>query len=225
MTGIENWPWLVLWGTVVGLDLIAVPQVMIARPLVAGVVAGWIVGDIMAGATVGMVLELFALEVLPFGAARYPDYGLGAVAGATVAAGAPTVLGLGIAVGVGLLVAVLGDLGIQAVRRRNTADLARHRAQVDAGEPRAIVALHLRSLARETGRAVALTGIGLASAFLVHSVPFIDLRSAVALNAAVVGVAIGAFASNALRLARFRRQQLAWLGVGVIAGFAWVMFT
>lgn len=224
MTGVEGWPLLILWGTLVGLDLIAVPQVMIARPLVAGVVAGWIAGDPMAGAAVGIVLELFALEVLPFGAARYPDYGLGAVAGATVAAGAPTVLGLGIAVGVGLFIAVLGELGIQTVRRLNTADLARHRTQVDAGEPAAIAALHLRGLAREAGRAVSLTAIGVAGAWLVHSVPFLDLRSAVALNVTVVGVAVGAFAANALRLVKFRRQQLAWLGLGVMAGFAWVMF-
>lgn len=221
----ENWLLLLLWGTLVGLDLIAVPQVMIARPLVAGLVAGFIAGDPMAGAAVGMVLELFALEVLPFGAARYPDYGLGAVAGAIVAAGAPTVLAVGIAVGVGLGVAVLGDVGIQAVRRFNTEDLSRHRAQIDAGERRAIVGLHLRCLSREAIRAVGLTSLGLGCAAVVHSVSFMDLRSAVTLHAAVIGVGVGAFASNAVRLARFRRQQLAWLGVGVMAGFAWVMFT
>ena len=31
---------LVLWGTIVGLDLVSVPQAMLARPVVAGAVAG-----------------------------------------------------------------------------------------------------------------------------------------------------------------------------------------
>ena len=34
---------LVAWGTLVALDLVSVPQAMIARPLVAGAVTGWIV--------------------------------------------------------------------------------------------------------------------------------------------------------------------------------------
>ena len=64
---------LMVWGALVGLDLATLAQVMIARPLVAGVVAGLIVGDVQSGLIVGAVLELFAMEVLPFGAARYPD--------------------------------------------------------------------------------------------------------------------------------------------------------
>ena len=32
---------LVIWGMLVGLDLVSVPQAMIARPVVAGAVAGW----------------------------------------------------------------------------------------------------------------------------------------------------------------------------------------
>jgi len=37
---------LVLWGTLVALDLVSVPQAMLSRPLVAGTVAGWILGDV-----------------------------------------------------------------------------------------------------------------------------------------------------------------------------------
>ena len=68
---------LVLWGTIVALDLVSVPQAMLSRPLVAGAVAGWLAGDVEAGLRVGVVLELFALDVLPIGAVRYPDYGPG----------------------------------------------------------------------------------------------------------------------------------------------------
>jgi mannose/fructose/N-acetylgalactosamine-specific phosphotransferase system component IIC len=55
---------LVLWGAVVGLDLVSVPQAMLSRPLVAGTVAGWLAGDLEAGLRVGVLLELFALDVL-----------------------------------------------------------------------------------------------------------------------------------------------------------------
>src|SRR5882762_10628148 len=37
---------LLMWGTLVGLDLVSVPQAMIARPIVAGPIAGAILGDI-----------------------------------------------------------------------------------------------------------------------------------------------------------------------------------
>ena len=114
-----------VWGTLVGLDLISVGQFMLARPLVAGTVAGVIVGDPVAGGMVGAVLELFALDVLPVGAVRYPDYGIGAVAGTVVAADAPRLLGMGLAVAVGLAIAYLGELGIARVRTMNSHDLRR----------------------------------------------------------------------------------------------------
>ncbi|MDQ3136008.1 MAG: PTS sugar transporter subunit IIC, partial [Gemmatimonadota bacterium] len=110
---------LLLWGTVVGLDLVSVPQAMLSRPLVAGTVAGWLAGDVQAGLRVGTVLELFALDVLPIGAVRYPDYGPATVVAAAVAAGAPWELGLGLSVGVGLVLAVLGGWSLQLVRRWN----------------------------------------------------------------------------------------------------------
>ena len=66
---------LLLWGTVVGLDLVSVPQMMIARPLVAGTVAGLLVGDPETGLRLGVVFELFQFDILPVGAARYPEYG------------------------------------------------------------------------------------------------------------------------------------------------------
>ncbi|MGH7752488.1 MAG: PTS sugar transporter subunit IIC, partial [Gemmatimonadales bacterium] len=90
------------WGVLVGLDLVSLPQAMIARPLVAAPVAGAILGDFDAGLTVGLALELFQLDVLPVGASRYPEYGPAAIAGAAAAHLAPGVLGLGLAILAGL---------------------------------------------------------------------------------------------------------------------------
>ncbi|MGH7535587.1 MAG: PTS sugar transporter subunit IIC, partial [Gemmatimonadales bacterium] len=110
---------LVGWGTLVGLDLVSVPQAMISRPMVAGAVAGVLTGDLEAGLRVGLLFELFALDVLPIGAVRYPDYGPATVAATALAAGAPWELGLGLSAALGLAVAILGGWSLQLVRRAN----------------------------------------------------------------------------------------------------------
>src|SRR5437899_1263805 len=63
---------LVVWGTLVGLDLVSLPQMMIARPLVAGTIAGAILGDIPTGLKLGIGFELLQYDILPVGAVRYP---------------------------------------------------------------------------------------------------------------------------------------------------------
>src|SRR5438132_1039702 len=77
---------LLAWGTLVGLDLISVPQMMIARPIVAGPVAGAILGDVATGLALGVGFELFQYDVLPAGSARYPGHGAGIMRGAARAA-------------------------------------------------------------------------------------------------------------------------------------------
>ncbi len=115
---------LLAWGTVVALDLVSVPQAMYARPLVAGMVAGLIAGDVMAGLQLGVLLELFALDVLPVGAARYPDHGPATVAAVAAAAGAPWPERMGTAVLLAMLLAVARRLEPAAAalpQRRGTA--------------------------------------------------------------------------------------------------------
>src|SRR6266699_2448819 len=61
--------------TLAGLDLVSVPQAMIARPLVAGPIAGAMLGDVVTGLELGVLFELFQYDILPMGATRYPEYG------------------------------------------------------------------------------------------------------------------------------------------------------
>jgi PTS system mannose-specific IIC component len=68
-----------------GLDRVAFVQIMISRPLVAGTLAGWALGNALIGMEVGMLLELLWLGRLPVGAAIPPDDTQVAV-GATVLA-------------------------------------------------------------------------------------------------------------------------------------------
>ena len=68
-----------------GLDRVALIQIMISRPLVAGPLTGWVLGYPLVGMEVGMLLELLWLGRLPVGAAIPPDDTQVAV-GATVLA-------------------------------------------------------------------------------------------------------------------------------------------
>ena len=49
---------LLAWGTLVGLDLVSVPQAMIARPLVAGPIAGAMLGDVATGLQLGALFDV-----------------------------------------------------------------------------------------------------------------------------------------------------------------------
>src|SRR5207244_10143127 len=66
---------LLAWGTLVGLDLVSVPQMMIARPLVAGPIAGAMLGDVATGLQLGVVFELVQYDLLPMAASGYREYG------------------------------------------------------------------------------------------------------------------------------------------------------
>ncbi len=214
---------LLLWGTLVGLDLASVAQVMINRPLVAGTIAGAILGDAQTGLMVGVILELFALEVLPFGAARYPDYGLGAVAAAATAVGAPGLFGLGLGVVVGLVVAYAGEIGIQLVRGRTSADVRRHQTALQAGDLSTIYRVHFRGIGRDAFRAAVLTAVGLGIAAIARFAHPTNLRTAVILSAVATGVGLGTALLGGVRMARGSRASWTWLASGIVAGTIWVV--
>jgi PTS system mannose-specific IIC component len=214
---------LVLWGTLVGLDLVSVAQSMIARPFVAGGVAGFLLGDPMAGLRAGVLLELFALDVLPVGAARYPDYGPATLASAALLAGAPWELSLGLAGTVGLLVSVLGGWSLQQLRRLNAEAVQRHAAALAAGESSAIRRLQYAGIARDALRSALLTLIGLGGAWAAARWLILDRRTAVALTLVVIGAGLAASVGGALRSAG-RGRRRTWLAAGLAVGAALAAF-
>ncbi len=215
--------WLIVWGTVVGVDFIAGPQVMMSRPLVAAIVAGVIVGDVTTGAAIGLVLELFAWDVMPFGAARYPDYGVGAVVATGTAAYAPGVLGIGVAIGVGLVTAQIGEWSVQGVRKLNTADLERNIEELDSGDYIIARKLHVRGFIREIFRGAALIGIGLLLGRVIREyVPF-GVQSAVAATMIAAGLAIGTGFASGLRASGASRPKQMWYVAGLGLGVVWVL--
>ncbi len=213
---------LLAWGTLVGLDLVSVVQSMIARPLVAGTVSGLILGDPLAGATVGAILELFALDVLPVGAVRYPDYGIGTVAATATAAHAPGVLGTGIAVCVGLAIAYLGELSIRLVRHRNTMDVRRWSEELEAGDTPTIVKTQLCGVCRDTVRSLAVTVLGVLTAMGVYHWTPVTVEDTILVTVVVTGAALGAAAGGLIH-AVGKGAGLRWFAVGLAAGLVWVV--
>lgn len=208
---------LLLWGTAAGLDLVSFPQGLLNRPLVAAGVAGLLVGDPALGLAIGMVLELFALDVLPIGASRYPDYGPAAV---VAVAAAPGLGGLGPAVLVGLLVAQLGGVGMELVRRRNGQLAALHAPALEAGDPRIICRVQRAGLVTDLLRAVLVTGSGLAV-----GPRLVEALQAVAgpLGLVVVAGGLAAALHGVVRRAG-GGSGLRWAAVGLLLGgvVAWL---
>jgi mannose/fructose/N-acetylgalactosamine-specific phosphotransferase system component IIC len=208
---------LLMWGTVVGLDLVSVPQAMISRPLVAGTVTGWLVGDVEAGLRIGVVFELFALDVLPVGAVRYPDYGPATVAAVALGAGAPWELSLGLSTALGLVMALLGGWSLQIIRRWNARAIQRRAAALAAGESSAIRRLQYGALLRDAARGLVLTLGGIVAASVIKDNVRLDRQTAVALTLVAVGSALAAAVNGAVRSSG-RKARLKWLLAGAGAG-------
>lgn len=99
---------LMLLGGVVAVDGTSFGQFMVSRPFVAATIGGWLIGDPLQGAAIGVVLEAFHIAVLPVGAAKYPEGGPPAVAAGAVYAAADPATGA-------LLLIVVFAIGLEWV--------------------------------------------------------------------------------------------------------------
>lgn len=207
---------LVAWGTVVGVDLVSFPQALLSRPLIVGTGAGLLLGELEVGLRVGLLLELFALDVLPVGAARYPDYGAGTVGAVLLATAGPWRQTLGLATGFALVFAVLGGVSLQRLRLSNGWALQRRMAGLAAGDAATVARLQYRGLLGDGFRGAILSGAAIAAAqFLRDRVPLGERYSLV--TAVAIGAGVAAAGSGALRAAG-RGARLRWLAVGVGIG-------
>jgi PTS system mannose-specific IIC component len=210
----ESWLLLVGWGILVGVDLVSVPQAMLARPIVVGAVTGGILGDLEAGLRVGVLLELFALDVLPVGASWYPDYGpatVGAVAYASVVPGWEA--SLGIACAIGLAVGLLGGASLQWLRHRVVRDLNARTEELAAGRSDAIRGLQYRSIMRDAVRSAVLTLIALGLAEAAARWLTLDPRTQQTLALVAIGCGLAAVIGGALRSAG-RGARMRWFVAG-----------
>lgn len=207
---------LTFWGTFAGLDLVSVLQGLFSRPLIAGAGAGLLLNDLEAGLRVGLLLELFALDVLPVGAARYPDYGPGVVAAVVLVSGTPWSQSLGFATLFALVWATLGGWSLQWLRKANGLALARNAAGLAAGDAGTIARLQHAGLFGDLVRSLLLTTVGLACAMLLRSHLVLTARFE-PVTAVAIGAGVAAAAGGAIRSAG-RGARLRWLVAGVAVG-------
>jgi PTS system mannose-specific IIC component len=228
---LEHAVMLLAWGTLVGLDLVSMPQAMIARPLVAGAVAGAMLGDLRIGLQLGVIFELFQYDILPMGAVRYPEYGpatVAAVAAAHAVAGALALVeterqlgAIGLGVVVGLVTGLLGGISIHLMRRVNAWAVRRNNDALEHGDVSVLVRLHVMSILRDAARGALVTAVGLALAagvgdLLVRGLP---VRSAMVVAVLVTGAAVAAGTAGTLRLLG-RGPDLRWFAAGLLGGIA-----
>lgn len=149
---------LALLGGVLGLDAVSLVQSMISRPIVAGPLAGVLLGDPQGGMMAGAVLEILSLHQLPIGASRHWDTGPAAIAAAMVMVSTSGAVGLVVAVGSGVLVGWVGSWSVHALRQFN--------ARLVAGEgrggrgsmtPARLTIGHLAAMGMDFVRAALLT--------------------------------------------------------------------
>jgi PTS system mannose-specific IIC component len=207
------------WGTLVGVDLVSVPQMMIARPLVAGTVAGAILGDLDAGLKIGVVFELLQYDILPVGAVRYPEYGPATVAAVATAHAAAGALGLGLGTVVGLVTGLVGGISMHLMRRINSRIVHAASPALESGDPRALMRLHVGGVLRDGVRAALVTALGLALAWTVppHITGVLSPRAATLLAVAAVASALAAGSAGTIRLVG-RGPNLAWFAAGLGGG-------
>jgi len=151
-----------LLGGLLGLDVVSFPQAMFSRPIVAATLAGALLGNGGAGLIIGAVLELIALETLPFGASRYPEWGSASVVGgaifvhdATSPAGAMALAMVG-----ALATAMVSGWSMVKLRELNAHWARRLRAGLDAGSRGTVVGLQLIGMTADFARGAALTALG-----------------------------------------------------------------
>lgn len=193
-----------LLGAVLGMDVVTFPQMMISRPIVAATVAGAFIGNAPAGLMMGAVLELLALEMLPFGASRYPEWGSASVVGGALFASFPQPLAgtLAASLFAALATAMLSGKSMVWLRRMNASIASRERAELDSGSRRAVNGLQLFGLTADLIRGGLVT--------LVAMLVFQPLTRAI----------VNAWGTSG----RFSRSAVVVIVAAVSAGAIWKIF-
>ena len=150
---------IVMLGAFLGMDVVTFPQAMISRPIVAATAAGAFIGNAPAGLVMGAILELLALEMLPFGASRYPEWGSASVVGGALYASSwgdpPGALAASLLAA--LVTAMISGWSMVKLRRLNATRATRLRPQLDAGSARAVTDLQLGGLIGDLIRGALVT--------------------------------------------------------------------
>ena len=191
-------------GAVLGLDAVSFPQAMLSRPIVAATLGGAVVGDAFSGLLAGAALEFVALETLPVGASRYPEWGSASVvAGSLIGAyGQASPGSLAVSLFAAIATAWIGGWTMVQLRNLNGTMARRLRPAINAGSPHAVVGLQFAGLLADFIRGGLLT--------LAALLAFEPLMHA----------ALGVWGANA----RYSRAVAIAVVASVASGAVWKLF-
>jgi len=195
---------LALLGGILGLDVVSFPQAMISRPLVASTLAGALIGQSASGLLLGAALELIALETLPFGASRYPEWGSASVVGGAIFASHPShpAGAMTLATLSALATTWIGGWTMVKLRERNAVWAGHRRDALEAGARGSVVSLQLMGMTADFLRGAGLTAL------------------AYALLAPLAAACISLWSVDA----RISRCLVVGLAASVAGGAAWKLF-
>lgn len=209
--------WISLIGGLLALDGTSVGQFMVSRPLVAGAIAGALLGDPTQGLLVGAFLELYLLVSVPSGGARFPE---GATAAVVAVATASALHGTGavpFGVAAGLVWGQVGGLTISGLRRLN----GRLIPEPEAAHPERLTIRHLTAIGLDYFRGTLVTFVGVVGGrtgarFLVEDVWPLEAGASHGLLLVGGAVSGGILLRN---LGGFRRRRVLFalgLAVGIV---------
>jgi mannose/fructose/N-acetylgalactosamine-specific phosphotransferase system component IIC len=217
---------LAMLGGLLGLDVVSFPQAMISRPLIAATLAGALIGHSASGLLVGAALELIALETLPFGASRYPEWGSASVVGgaifATYPAHPPGAMTLSMLAA--LATTWIGGWTMVKLRQMNAVWAGKQRPALEAGSRGAVIGLQITGMTADFVRGAVLTAIAYAAlaplAAMIIELWSFDARLSRAL---VVGIAASVASGAAWKIfhsvSGARWTFLAGLSIGLFLLF------
>jgi mannose/fructose/N-acetylgalactosamine-specific phosphotransferase system component IIC len=213
-----SWLWLAIVGGVVGLDATSFPQIMISRPLVAGILGGLAAGRPGAGIVFGAILEAFHLAVLPIGAARYPEAGTAAVAAAfalIAAGGNAEPVALLLTLGFALIWGRVAAGSVDLERRINERLIRGVDPELEAG---AVERRHLLAMALDFARGSVVTIAGAALGWLLIGTVLSIVRFSPAIAQGGLAILLCAATAGALTVfGGLSERRLSFLG-GVVVG-------
>ena len=159
-----------LLGAFLGLDVVSFPQAMFSRPIVASTLAGTLGGSASDGLLAGVFLEMMALETLPVGASRYPEWGTASVVGGAlyVTRHGDATSALLFAMLGAMITAWVGGWSMYALRRLNGRWTKRALPALERGNASVVTWLQMRGLGADCVRSFVLTALALALPRATH---------------------------------------------------------
>lgn len=153
-----------LLGAFLGLDVVSFPQAMLSRPIVASTLAGTLGGSASDGLLAGVFLEMMALETLPVGASRYPEWGTASVVGGAlyVSRKGDATSALLFAMLGAMITAWVGGWSMYALRRLNGRWAKSALPALEAGDASVVTWLQMRGIGADLMRGFMLTALALA---------------------------------------------------------------